>query len=107
MHQLRLSVAAKALFLLLVGGTVLSAAPSVSAGGMMTPGKTGDLNGDGVANSLDALAVLFYDAGMAMPEADEMNAWTIQADVDCDLQVTSLDAAIILQANAGLYELRT
>ncbi len=75
------------------------------AGGMMQS-KTGDLNMDGTANSLDALIVLFHDAGLAEPPED-IDAWTIMADVDCDLAVTALDAAIILQADAGLYELRT
>ena len=69
------------------------------------PSKTGDLNMDGTANSLDALLVLFYDAGLSTPPAD-IDAWTVQADVDCDLAVTALDAAIILQADAGLYTLR-
>jgi len=95
-----------ALAIALLGAAII--APSASAGEM--PGdtmmsKTGDLNDDGTANSLDALLLLFYDAGMGEPPED-VETWTIAADVDCDFKVTSVDAALILQANAGLYELR-
>ncbi len=82
---------------------------SASAGGMdgqeMMESKTGDLNFDGIANSLDALAVLFHDAGLTEPP-DDIDTWTAIADVDCDLEVTALDAALILQSDAGLYQLR-
>ncbi len=78
----------------------------ITAGGMdMMGSKTGDLNADGVANSVDALLVLFHDAGLGEPPTD-IDAWTAIADVDCDLEVTALDAALILQADAGLYQLR-
>ena len=87
------------------GGMPGMGAESAQAGGMMQS-KTGDLNMDGTANSLDALIVLFYDAGLTEPPED-IDAWTIMADVDCDLVVTALDAAFILQADAGLYEMRT
>ncbi len=81
-------------------------AGTASAGGMdMMETKTGDLNMDGAANSLDALLVLFYDTGLYEPPED-LEHWTAAADVDCDLEVTALDAALILQADAGLYQLR-
>jgi len=86
------------------GGIAGIGADSAHAGDMMQS-KTGDLNADGTANSLDALIVLFHDAGMSDPPED-IDAWTIIADVDCDLAVTALDAALILQADAGLYQLR-
>jgi len=96
-----------ALAIALVGGTHI-VSPSAGAGEM--PGdtmmsKTGDLNYDGTANSLDALLLLFYDAGMGEPP-DDIETWTVMADVDCDFEVTALDAALILQAGAGMYELR-
>ena len=65
--------------------------------------KTGDLNTDGDTNSLDALMVLFYDAGM-MDAPDD--AFMGGADVNCDTTVNALDASLILQVDAGLYEIR-
>ena len=75
---------------------------SASACTLVEP-KTGDLNADGLTNSLDALSVLFYDAGlMAAPS----EVWLAGADVNCDLSVSALDATLILQADAGLYQIR-
>ena len=84
---------------------VFGPGPSSSLAGPMLGEKTGDLNMDGVANSVDALLVLFYDAGLSEPPADAA-LWMAAADVDCDLAVTALDASLILQADAGLYDLR-
>ncbi len=97
-----IAVAAVSAFTL--GGIVGLGADGVQAGGMMKS-KTGDLNMDGTANSLDALLVLFYDAGLGEPPED-IDIWIASADVDCDLEVTALDASLILQADAGLYKLR-
>lgn len=88
-----------------LGGIAGLSAEGAQAQEMM-PTKTGDLNMDGTANSLDALIVLFYDAGLGEPPED-IKAWIVMADIDCDLAVTALDAALILQADAGLYQLRT
>jgi hypothetical protein len=66
--------------------------------------KTGDLNADGVANSLDALAILEYQAGMVASEPDEY--WMGGADVNCDMTVNAVDATLILQADAGLTTIR-
>jgi len=65
--------------------------------------KTGDLNADGVTNSLDALSVLFYQAGM-MKAPDAI--WLGGADVNCDSTVNAIDATLILQVDAGLTTLR-
>ena len=65
--------------------------------------KTGDLNADGDTNSLDALSVLFYQAGMMTPP-DAL--WLGGADVNCDNAVNSIDASLILQVDAGLTTLR-
>lgn len=80
-------------------------ASQVAAGDMMGM-KTGDLNADGAANSLDAALVLQHDAGLAPlpPEDIYLHA---AGDVNCDASVNSIDASVILQADAGLYELRT
>jgi hypothetical protein len=76
-----------------------------AAGGMMQS-KTGDLNADGTANSVDALLVLFYNAGLSSPPPDGADLWFAEADVNCDTTVNALDATLILQAGAGLYNLR-
>lgn len=80
-----------------------STVPSAFACGEVHP-KTGDLNADGASNSLDALAVLVYDAGM-MPKAPDAT-WMGGADVNCDSSVNAIDASIILQADAGLTTIR-
>ena len=75
---------------------------TVSACEMVGP-KTGDLNGDAITNSVDALLVLFYEAGLTDAPSD---TWRIFADVNCDSAVNATDASLILQADAGLIELR-
>jgi len=65
--------------------------------------KTGDLNADGLTNSLDALSILFYQAGMMEPAGD---TWFGGADVDCNGAVNAIDATIILQVDAGLTTIR-
>ncbi len=105
---IRAAVASIAITIAALAALFSPGATVVTAGGMdMDPmvSKTGDLNQDGVANSLDALAILFHDAGLTKPPED-LERWTLAADVDCDLEVTALDAALILQADAGLYQLR-
>jgi len=76
-----------------------------AAGGMMGA-KTGDMNADGSANSIDAALVLQHDARLAPlpPEDVFLHA---AGDVNCDASVNSVDASLILQADAGLYQLRT
>lgn len=81
------------------------AAQAASAGGMMGA-KTGDLNLDGAANSIDAALVLQADAGISPLPAGDM-PMQAAADVNCDTSVNSIDASLILQADAGLYDLRT
>ena len=75
---------------------------TVSACEMVGP-KTGDLNGDATTNSIDALLVLFYEAGLTEAPSD---TWAAFADVNCDTIVNATDASLILQADAGLIELR-
>lgn len=65
--------------------------------------KTGDLNADGLTNSLDALSVLFFQAGMMEPPN---KVWMGGADVNCDSAVNAIDATIILQVDAGLTTIR-
>ena len=95
-------LAAALLAVALLAGT----AGPASAGDMMPmPVKTGDANMDGQLNSLDALQLMFYDAGLVpMPPYDELVHTT--ADVDCDGVLNSIDASLILQAVAGLYQIR-
>ncbi|MHC1575266.1 MAG: right-handed parallel beta-helix repeat-containing protein [Candidatus Methanogasteraceae archaeon] len=60
-------------------------------------GSKGDLNGDGTITTADAAIALQLAAS---------GEWCAEADVDCDRQVTSLDALMILQAAAGNIELQ-
>ena len=78
---------------------------SQAAAGEMMGAKTGDLNADGAANSLDAMLVLQADAGLAPipPEDVYLHA---AGDVNCDASINSMDATLILQADAGLYVIR-
>ena len=62
-------------------------------------GHWGDVNGDGQANSLDALVALSVVVGIPV---DTTVMKPALADVDGDGQVTSRDALIILSAAVGL-----
>ena len=77
-------------------------APRVSACTLVEP-KTGDLNLDGRTDSLDALSIDFFTAGL-MPAPSKL--WMAGADVNCDTVVSAVDASLILQADAGLYHIR-
>lgn len=57
----------------------------------------GDVNGDGSVNSVDALSILQYEAGLILTlrEPD-------RADVNGDGAINSVDATLILQREAGL-----
>jgi hypothetical protein len=56
----------------------------------------GDANGDGVVNSLDSLWILWLAAGIVdaveHPEA---------ADLDENGEINAIDAALVLQVDAG------
>jgi hypothetical protein len=82
---------------------VLTGASAASGGSMMS--KTVDLNGDGLATSVDAAIVLQYEAALMQPSGD-MAGWQAAADVSCDGLVNSIDASLILQHEAGLITLR-
>jgi len=66
--------------------------------GLNIKSSLGDVNGDGKVNSLDAAAVLRYDAGLQQFTDEEKAA----ADINGDGTVNSLDAAQILKHDAGL-----
>lgn len=61
----------------------------------------GDVSDDGLANSTDALVVLSYDAGFAVPQQflERINAGI--GDVNSDGVTNSTDALIILSYDAG------
>jgi hypothetical protein len=84
--------AAAAIALVLWVAVVLGGPPGASAGSM-----PGDPNCDLDINSLDALLVLQFDAGLLDTLACEA-----AADVDKSGGIDSIDAAIILQLDAGL-----
>jgi len=89
---------------LIVAALLISAGGSASAAPMMGA-KTGDANMDGAMNSLDALQVMFFDAGLLPMPAYEDSLYAA-SDVNCDEVLNAIDASLILQATAGLYELR-
>lgn len=59
----------------------------------------GDVNGDGVINSLDAVQILKYD--VFLTSFDPLQAQL--ADVNGDGIVSSLDAALVLRYDVGLF----
>lgn len=61
------------------------------------PYTLGDVNGDGAINSVDALYVLQFNAGLIELNDSQKKA----ADVNSDESVNSVDALLILQKNAG------
>ncbi|MBQ7646718.1 MAG: hypothetical protein IJS94_05560 [Clostridia bacterium] len=66
-----------------------------------TPGlASGDINGDGDVDSLDATLAFKYDAGLSDLGADQLAA----GDVSGDGEVNSLDATLILKYDAGLID---
>ena len=96
---IRVTIIAALLIALIAAGW---AAPRVSACTLVEP-KTGDLNLDGLTDSRDALSIYFVTAGL-MPAPSKL--WMAGADVNCDSSVNTVDASLILQADAGLYNLR-
>lgn len=102
MRKLLLALAPLALAVNVLGATALPSR-NASAADMMPPGKTGDVNMDGRANSLDALDVLSVNSALI---AEPPEPWHTAADVNCDEVVDSVDATVILQADAGLIQLR-
>ncbi len=64
------------------------------------PITSGDVNGDGFINYLDAMTVLRYDAELVELSDDELTA----GDVNGDGCVDSLDAILILRYDAGLID---
>ncbi len=75
------------------GGPTATAAPPTA-----TPGPlSGDANGDGTVNSIDAALILQLDAGLidSLPSQET-------ADVNGDGSIDSIDATLILQLDAGL-----
>ena len=63
------------------------------------PKVCGDVNEDGVANSVDASLVLQLKAGLISSLPNESNG-----DVNSDGALTSVDAALLLQFTAGLID---
>jgi hypothetical protein len=86
-----------------VGAFGSTSAPRAFACTLVHP-KTGDLNGDGRTDSLDALQIMVFTAGLMKPAPSAI--WLAGADVDCNGVVNSVDATLILQSDAGLYHIR-
>jgi len=62
----------------------------------------GDVTGDDSADSLDAVFILKFDAGL-VADADEAQIYA--ADVNKDGSVDTLDATLVLKYDAGLFEI--
>ncbi len=73
---------------------------SVKVRGVPSQLSKGDVNGDGVINSLDASTILKHDAMMLTLDADA----SARADVTGDGKVNSLDAAKILKFDAYIID---
>jgi Tol biopolymer transport system component len=69
--------------------------PSATPTPQACPSERGDVNGDGIANSIDAALILQYGAGL-------LRSISPNADVNHDGSVNSIDAALILQYTAGI-----
>lgn len=74
----------------------------LSGNGMGEANILGDVNGDNLASSLDALIIFSYDTGIAIPPEFEerINAGT--GDVNFDGLTNSTDALVILSYNVGV-----
>lgn len=70
--------------------------------GITTPGLLGDVNGDDLVNSTDALIILSFDAGIPIPQPflDRINAGF--GDVNGDGPTNSTDALIVLSFDVGI-----
>lgn len=80
--------------------TVVYVGGSIAAGsgpGGTQPVLTGDVNGDGSIDILDALAVARFSVGLAPANFDES-----AADVNCDNTVDIVDALLLARFSAGL-----
>ncbi|MBQ7646890.1 MAG: hypothetical protein IJS94_06440 [Clostridia bacterium] len=60
----------------------------------------GDVNGDNAVDSLDAVSVFKYDAGIIDLDGRQLSA----ADVNNDNEANSLDATMILKYDAGIID---
>ena len=91
MLAISLAVAA----VLLAVGLLLAPLPGAAAQESI---RAGDVNCDDVTNSIDALYILQFEAGLipSVPCPDN-------ADVSLDGELTSDDALLILQFHAGLF----
>jgi len=67
-----------------------------------TNGILGDVNGDDVTNSTDALVLLSYDAGLPLPQTFLDRIAIGFADVNEDGVSNSTDALIVLSFDAGI-----
>jgi phosphodiesterase/alkaline phosphatase D-like protein len=76
----------------------MSADQAVTAYFNLLPGFAGDMNGDDVVNSTDALIILSCDVGIDVSQFCPVNC----ADVNADGLVNSTDALIILSYDVGM-----
>jgi len=80
------------------GCTVVSYNTALEVAETLTIVVSGDVNGDGKINNLDATAVLKYDAAIINLGEREL----LEADVNADGKINNLDATAILKYDAGI-----
>ncbi len=82
----------------LAGNPAQSAIATVTVADCAGSGTLGDVDGDGLANSTDALIILSADVAVATPQFCPMNC----GDVNGDGGVNSTDALMVLSYDAGM-----
>jgi glucose/arabinose dehydrogenase len=80
-------------------GPIATPTPAPTATATPGSGLLGDVNCDGVVNSIDAAIVLQFTAGLFLPLP-----CAGAADVDENGSINAIDAALILQLEAGLID---
>lgn len=74
----------------------------ISGNGMGQANILGDVTGDNLVNSTDALAILSYDTGIAIPPEFEQRINAGLGDVNSDGLTNSTDVLAILSYNVGI-----
>ncbi len=89
-----------ALLLLTASALALDSSGEIAPWPAAAESIAGDVDGDGVVDSIDAFLLLQFHAGIigiGQPYSEK-------ADVNNDQRVNSIDAALILRFHAGLIE---
>jgi len=83
----------------LSGGSVITPTPTPAPTPTPTPGVSGDVNGSGTVDIVDALMIAQYYVGL-----DPAGFIAANADVNCDGSITIVDALMVAQYYVGLRD---